>query len=221
VIGGGGRGGTGGTSGGGAATTGGGGASAGMSAAGSGGASAGAGGQGGSGGGSAGSGGQGGGGGGGGGGFTLTSSKLAPGATFAAEYTCASSSEHSPPLTWTAGPSGTLSYAIVLQDMTFPFTHWVVYDIPPTTTMLPESLAADATLTMPAGAKQKAGQGMGYLGPCPSGMLHTYVFTVYALDVATLPGVMASTSTMNLSAAIQMHDLASASLSGMSDATMP
>lgn len=151
----------------------------------------------------------------------LSSSKLAAGAKFADEYTCASTTSHSPPLTWTAGPSGTLSYAIVLEDTTINFNHWVVYDIPPATLMLPESLPTDAALTMPAGAKQKAGQGMGYLGPCPSGMLHTYVFTVYALDVATLPGVTASSATMDLADAVKMHDLASASLSGMSDAKKP
>jgi phosphatidylethanolamine-binding protein (PEBP) family uncharacterized protein len=52
-------------------------------------------------------------------------------------------------------------------------------------------------------------------------MSHIYKFTVYALDVATLPGAMTSMSTADLSAAVQMHDLASASLSGNSDAKKP
>lgn len=212
--------------GGGAATTGGGGASAGGAQAGSGGAIAGSGGRGGAGGSASGaggtSGGSGGTGGGGSGGFVLTSSKLMEGATFAADYTCAAgSAEKSLPLTWSAGPSETKSYAIVFLDTNNNFNHWVVWDIPPTTTMLPEGLPDDATLSTVGNAKQKAGSGQGYLGPCPSGMLHTYSFTVYALDVATLSEAMANSSTMQLSAAIQMHDIASAKLSGKSDAKMP
>jgi Raf kinase inhibitor-like YbhB/YbcL family protein len=190
--------------------------SAGAAQGGSAGASAGAAGIGGGGGSSAGAAGQG-----GGGSFMLSSSKLAAGAVFPTEYTCASSAEHSLPLSWTAGPSATLSYALVLQDTNNLLNHWVVWDIPPATTLLPESLPTDAALSMPAGAKQRAAQGMGYLGPCPNGTQHTYVFTLYALDVATVPGVMASTTTMSLAAAIQMHDLASATLSGTSNAKMP
>src|SRR6478735_8366313 len=193
------------------------GASAGASSvAGGGGASAGSGGSGSGGGPTAGAAGQG-----GAGAFSLTSSKLIAGMAFPTEFTCASNPNHSPPLTWTPGPSAALSYALVLLDTNNSFNHWVVWDIPPSTLMLPESLPTTAMLTMPAGAKQASGQGMGYLGPCPSGMTHTYKFTIYALDVATLPGVMTSTSTANLAAAIEMHDIASASLSATSDAKKP
>src|SRR6478752_7075505 len=173
---------------------------------------------------STGSGGASGSGGGSTGAFALTSPKLTEGAKFADEYTCASGNAgKSVPLTWTAGPSGTLSYAVLLLDTNTmpPFNHWVIWDIPPTTTMLPEGLATDAMLTMPAGAKQKGGQGSGYLGPCPSGNSHVYKFTVYAMDVATLPGAMTSMSTADLATAVEAHDLASASLSGNSDAKKP
>ncbi|MES1178503.1 MAG: YbhB/YbcL family Raf kinase inhibitor-like protein [Myxococcales bacterium] len=153
-------------------------------------------------------------------GFALTSAKLSAGTAFAADFTCAGA-DHSPPLAWTAGPSGTLSYALVLQDTNNMLNHWVLWDIPPATSSLSESLATTATLTTPAGAKQIAFQGNGYMGPCPSGMLHTYVFTLYALDVAMLPGVTAASTTANVAAAIQMHDLASAALSATSDAKMP
>lgn len=112
-----------------------------------------------------------------------------------------------------------MSYALVLQDTNNNLNHWVLYDIPPATTTLPESLATSATLTMPAGAKQKSFQGNGYLGPCPNGMTHTYTFTLYALSVATLPGVSASSSTMQLAAAIQANDLSSTALSAMSNAS--
>lgn len=203
--------GTPGTANGGAATDGGG-----ASAGGAGGASAGVGGQAAAGAFTGGAAGQG-----GGPGFTLSSSKLTAGAAFPAEYTCANAMDHSPPFSWAAGPNGTLSYALVLLDTNNMFTHWVLWDIPPATTLLPESLPTTAALNAPAGAKQRAGQGMGYLGPCPNGTTHTYVFTLYALDVATLPGVTQASSTAQLRTIIEMHDLASAQLSGTSNAKPP
>lgn len=114
-----------------------------------------------------------------------------------------------------------MSYALVLVDMSINATHWVLWDIPATTTSLAQGLPSGATLTDPAGAKQKPGFGstVAYVGPCPNGMTHTYVFTLYALDVATLPNVTSSTSVANIVSAIQMHDLASATLSGMSNAS--
>jgi len=192
-----------------------GGASAGASQGGSAGLSAGAGGQATGGGSSAGAGGQG-----GAGAFALTSSKLTAGMAFPAAHTCAGD-DVSPPFAWGAGPSGTMSYALVLQD-TFQnrdLVHWVLWDIPAATTSLPEALASTATLTMPAGAKQKSFTAAKYAGPCPSGVEHTYLFTLYAIDVATLPGVTTSSMTSALVTAIQAHDLASATLSATSNAT--
>jgi len=191
-----------------------GGASAGTAQGGSGGSRAGAGGQ-------ASGGGSSGGAGGGSGAFALTSSKLTEGAAFASEFTCASNPNHSPPLAWTPGPSAALSYALVLLDTNNSFNHWVVWDIPPSTSMLIESLPTTANLSMPAGAKQVSGQGMGYLGPCPSGMTHIYKFTLYALDVATLPGVTTSSMSADVATAVQAHDIASATLSGTSNAKKP
>jgi len=193
----------------------GGGPSAGASQGGSAGAHAGAGGQASGGGSNAGAAGQG-----ATGAFALTSSKLSASMAFPADFTCAGA-DHSPPFSWGPGPSTTLSYALVLQDTNNMLNHWVLWDIPSATTSLDESLATTATLTLPAGAKQKAYSGNGYMGPCPSGMVHTYTFTLYALDVATLPGVMASTATAGLVTAIQMHDVASATLSATSDAKKP
>jgi hypothetical protein len=52
---------------------------------------------------------------------------------------------HSPPLTWTAGPEGTQSYAVIMQDMSATaednaFLHWMVINIPADTTALPEGI---------------------------------------------------------------------------------
>ncbi len=114
-----------------------------------------------------------------------------------------------------------MSYALVLQDTNNMLNHWVLWDVPAATTSLPEALATTAMLTMPAGAKQKAFSGMGYMGPCPSGMTHTYTFTLYALNVATLTGVTTSSTTDALVTAIKAAKVASASLSATSNATKP
>ena len=55
---------------------------------------------------------------------------------------------------------------------------------------LPGNLPKTQMLTTPVMAQQiNRFTGDGYSGPCPNGQMHTYVFEVYALDVATLPGV--------------------------------
>lgn len=164
--------------------------------------------------------GNGAGGSGGSGGFTLTSKVLTDGGMFPDMNTCASTSDSSPDLSWTAGPSGTLSYALILLDTSNSLDHWVIWDIPSTVTSLPAMLDSAAMLAMPAGAKQKAIQGNGYFGPCPSGSDHLYKFTVYALPVATLSGATTSAMTSALAMAVMnANPLASASLSSHSSAT--
>lgn len=151
--------------------------------------------------------------------MTLTSSVITEGGMFPDENTCAGANT-SPDLTWSAGPSGTMSYAVILLDTSNSLNHWVLWDIPASVTALPAMLDKSAMLTMPAGAKQKAVSGTGYFGPCPSGMDHVYKFTVYALPVATLSGAMTSSQTSALATAVMnANPLASASLSAHSSAS--
>ena len=155
--------------------------------------------------------------------LTLTSTVLANGGTFLPAYTCAGDN-HSPPLAWTAGPTGTQSYAIVMIDTSINRYHWAIWNMAATVRALPETLPAGASITTPVSAMQAiTGTGTpGYQGPCPSGNLHTYVFTAYALDVATLPGVAATgVMAQAVYTAIQSHVLASGTLSGTSNATRP
>ncbi|HSU40005.1 MAG TPA: YbhB/YbcL family Raf kinase inhibitor-like protein, partial [Polyangiaceae bacterium] len=149
--------------------------------------------------------------------MTLTSSVIMEGGMFPDQNTCASTADDSPDLTWTAGPNGTMSYAVVLFDTSNMMTHWVIWDIPPSVTALPAKLDDMAMPAMPAGAKQKSFQGNGYAGPCPSGKDHVYRFTVYALPVAMLSGVTTSSQPAQIGTAItNANPLASASLSAHS-----
>lgn len=144
--------------------------------------------------------------------FALTSSTIAEGASFPAENTC-SGADTSPPLAWTAGPAGTKSYAIVLNDTSISFLHFIVYDIPASVTALPASLEAAYAPASPAGVHEtKSFKGtFGYAGPCPPA-LHVYEFVLYALDVAALPGVTQDVSLADAQTAIMAHSLGTAKL---------
>jgi Raf kinase inhibitor-like YbhB/YbcL family protein len=151
--------------------------------------------------------------------LTLTSSALNQGASIASVYTCAGTNV-SLPLSWSGG-TGAKSYAVVLLDVSNNNIHWVIWDIPTATTSLPEALEKKANPASPPGAKQALsydGTTNGYLGPCPGGSVHTYEWTVYAMDVATLPGVNTTSKRADVRAAVIAHNVASAKLSGTSNA---
>lgn len=64
-------------------------------------------------------------------------------------------------------------------------------------------------------------RGVRGLGPCPSGILHNYEFSVHALDVATLPGVTTTSSRVQVDPVITTHRLAKGLLNGQSNAKAP
>ena len=92
----------------------------------------------------------------------------------------------SPQISWTAGPAGTASYVVTIFDTDAPtgvgFWHWIVFNIPPNVTSLPE----DASRNMVAGAIQGYGDaGVSvFHGPCPpvGDKPHHYWITVSAMS---------------------------------------
>ncbi|HVY49698.1 MAG TPA: YbhB/YbcL family Raf kinase inhibitor-like protein [Minicystis sp.] len=116
----------------------------------------------------------------------VSSAALTPNAAIPAANACADD-EHlgkSPALAWSAGPAGTVAYAVTAVDPdAHDFVHWAVVDVPKETTALPEGASPGGVL--PAGARElKNDFGKpGYGGPCPpKGKPHHYVFRVWALD---------------------------------------
>jgi phosphatidylethanolamine-binding protein (PEBP) family uncharacterized protein len=104
----------------------------------------------------------------------------------------------SPELDWTPGPSGTLSYAIVLHDLTNvtngkPFVHWVMWNIPASTSMLPANLEKTAMPSVPIGSSQRSYSGTGFQGSGKCG--NVYEFVLYALKTATFTPSGAATQT--------------------------
>ncbi len=103
-------------------------------------------------------------------------------------YTC-DGADLSPPLAWTGLPEGTRSLALIVDDPDAPdpsapkmiWVHWVLYNIPPNSTGLPEGVT-DANL--PAGTLPGLNDWNRavYGGPCPPIGRHRYFHKLYALS---------------------------------------
>lgn len=152
-----------------------------------------------------------------GGSMTLTSPGFVEGSAVPTVNTCKGANT-SPALAWTGAPSGTQSFAVVLTDQTISMAHWAIYDIPASATGLPAGIENTADPASVPGAHQIVSihaPTVGYYGPCPPNPpAHTYQFAVYALDVAMLPGVSATSTRPETVAALQAHRLAGATLTG-------
>lgn len=125
-----------------------------------------------------------------------------------------------PGLTWSAGPAGTQSYAIIMQDTDLvmrgsPILHWSVVNIPASVTSLPAGMKPKE---IPAGSiygPNYQGAGKPYLGPrTPAGPKHRYHIQVLALDTM-LPADFAPNSYAELVEPLTGHVLASGSVMGL------
>lgn len=96
----------------------------------------------------------------------------------------------SPELHWSGVPDGTKSLALIVDDPDAPdpaaprmtWVHWVLYDIPTTTTSIAETNSRQEKLP-DVGVQGKNDSGkLGYNGPCPPIGRHRYFFKLYALD---------------------------------------
>jgi Raf kinase inhibitor-like YbhB/YbcL family protein len=118
----------------------------------------------------------------------LTSTSFPDGAQIPPKYTQAGT-QVSPALTWTNAPANTQSFLLHMHDMegsrnrtTEDQLHWLVWNIPASTTSLPEGVPQGADLK--DGSHQTSASGSVYRGPgAPAaGPLHHYVFEIFALD---------------------------------------
>lgn len=146
--------------------------------------------------------------------MVLRSSAFNDGDMIPRKYTC-DGSNISPPLTWSGVPAGAKSIALICDDPDAPrgtFVHWVVFNIPPSSSGLREGLPNEKTLQ--DGSKQGLNdfRRIGYGGPCPPSGTHRYYFKLYALDVELDldPGA----TKKELLNAMEGHVLAEATLMG-------
>jgi len=123
----------------------------------------------------------------------------------------------SPPLEYGGVPAQTKSFVLIVEDRDAgpaPWVHWLVLNIPPTTTSVPAGHIPDG------GTEGIANGGThGYEGPCPkyfSGT-HHYYFQLFALD--TVLDLPATADKPQVVASMQNYIIDSATLVGLCEGT--
>ncbi len=145
----------------------------------------------------------------------LTSPAFETGGTIPKKFTC-DGPDVSPALKWSDPPSGTQSFAVIMDDPDAPmgtWVHWVLYDLPAEARELPEGVPKQSELS--SGARQGRNDFplVGYGGPCPPrGPAHRYFFKLYALDGKT--GLKAGATKADLEKAMKGHILGQGELMG-------
>lgn len=151
--------------------------------------------------------------------LTLSSSAFSNGGAIPARHTC-DGDDVSPPLAWSGAPAGTKSFALIVDDPDAPdpaapkrvWVHWVLYDLPPDTTALPEGASGRQ---IPRGAREGRNDDKhnGWNGPCPPIGTHRYFHKLYALDTL-LPDLGGHATKADVERAMAGHILAQAELMG-------
>jgi Raf kinase inhibitor-like YbhB/YbcL family protein len=135
-------------------------------------------------------------------------------------FGCAGGNQ-SPHLAWSGAPAGTKSFAVTCYDPDAPtgsgFWHWVVVNIPANVGELALG-AGNAGGKLQRGSLQtRTDYGTpGYGGPCPpeGDHPHRYLFTVFAVGIASLP-VQADTSAAVVGFNLHFNTLAKAAIMGL------
>ena len=119
----------------------------------------------------------------------MTSSAWEDGGVIPVKYTqAAGPTSPSPELKFSQVPMGTQSLVLLMHDpepvlnkgSKMDITHWLVWNIPATSTGLPEGMAQGE---LPDGTRQISLRSTGYMGPgAGPGPYHHYTFELYALD---------------------------------------
>jgi hypothetical protein len=146
----------------------------------------------------------------------LESSAFSDGGTIPSQYTC-EGEDTSPPLAWSEVPRNAKTLALIVDDPDAPdpaapqrvWVHWVLYNIPVSTTGLAENIT-----TLPIGTQEGINdwKRTGYGGPCPPIGRHRYFFKLYALD--TRLDLHNPPTKAQLEKAMHGHILAQASFMG-------
>ncbi|HEY8512532.1 MAG TPA: YbhB/YbcL family Raf kinase inhibitor-like protein [Cyclobacteriaceae bacterium] len=138
--------------------------------------------------------------------LTITSTAFNQRGRIPRKYTCDGDNVN-PPLTIEGTPTNAKSLVLIVDDPDAPggtWDHWVVWDIPPVTEILENSVPG--TQGMNDSGRER------YSGPCPPPGTHRYFFKVYALD--TLLGLDASSTKHAVEEAMKGHILAKGELMG-------
>lgn len=119
----------------------------------------------------------------------MTSPAWADGGVIPDKFTqAAGPTAPSPALQWSQVPAGTQSFVLLMHDpeaflnkgAKMDITHWLIWNIPGTSTGLPEGVVQGE---LPDGSRQVSLRTNAFMGPgAPPGPYHHYTFELYALD---------------------------------------
>lgn len=149
--------------------------------------------------------------------LSLTSPAFDNNAAIPARFTCDEDRTVSPALSIAGVPVEAKSLALVMDDPDVPkalhvdgvFDHWVLFNIPPGTTAIPENGSVGTAGVNGAGKNA-------YTGPCPPAQYepseHRYFFKLYALDIE-LP-LQAGATKAEVEKAMSGHIVAETQLTG-------
>jgi Raf kinase inhibitor-like YbhB/YbcL family protein len=148
--------------------------------------------------------------------LSITSPAFQHNGSIPSKYTC-DSTDTAPALEWSGVPAGAKSLALIVDDPDAPdpaapkmvYVHWVLYDVPATSTGIPEGAKS-----LPPGTREGKNdwKRTGYGGPCPPIGEHRYFFKLYALDSQL--GDLGSPTKSQVEAAMKGHVLEQAELMG-------
>jgi Raf kinase inhibitor-like YbhB/YbcL family protein len=151
--------------------------------------------------------------------LSLFSSAFDSGNAIPRTFTC-DGANIAPPLSWSGVPPSTKSLALIIDDPDAPdpaapqrtWVHWVLYNIAPGTTELPEGVTAQ---NLPHGIQAGSNDWHqhDYGGPCPPIGRHRYFHKLYALDTV-LPDLHIPTKAQ-LEDAMEGHVIERAELIGL------
>jgi Raf kinase inhibitor-like YbhB/YbcL family protein len=141
--------------------------------------------------------------------ISITSSSFQAGGDIPAKFTC-DGTNVSPALQIGGVPNEAKSLVLIVDDPDAPrglFTHWIIWNIDPKTTLVAENSAPAAGVqgTNDFGKRN-------YGGPCPPSGTHRYFFKIFALD--TKLELKPNARRAELDAAMRGHVLAQGELMG-------
>lgn len=149
-------------------------------------------------------------------GLRITSSAFQDQGEIPTRYTC-DGEDASPPLSWSGVPDGSRSLVLIVDDPDAPdpsapkmtWVHWILYNLPPGSSGLSESVSS-----LPPGTLEGTNdwKRSGYGGPCPPIGRHRYFHKLYALDTV-LPDLGEPTKA-KLEQAMKGHVIEEAELIG-------
>ena len=117
--------------------------------------------------------------------FAISTTSFRVGGVIPKKFTC-DGEDVSPQLSWSGAPKETKSFALIADDPDAPagtWTHWLIWNIPATTTQLNEAVPKTNEINGHGRQGRNDFRKIGYNGPCPPpGKPHRYFFRLFALD---------------------------------------